>query len=586
MKKFVKSLLMGALVLSLSVSAMAKDKIFVGTNAEFPPFEYLEKGEVTGFDIELMNEMGKVLDAEVKVQDMAFDGLLPALQMKKVDVVIAGMTATEERKKTVAFTQPYYTASQVIIVKEGDNSIKSFDDLKGKRVGVMLGFTGDTVVSEIEGVKVERFNAAYAGIMALKADKVDAVVLDSEPAKNYVKQNAGLKIAEADAAQEEYAIALRKNDKELLEKIEKALAETLKQDITVEELIALVLEVGKYGVAGMELLDRANTKNYGDPEITKVNIGVGKNPGILISGHDLKDLEMLLEQTQGTGVDVYTHSEMLPAHYYPKFKKYSNFIGNYGNAWWKQQEEFESFNGPIIMTTNCIVPPKESYKNRIFTTGLVSFEGCKHIDGEVKDFSEVIEMAKRTLPPKEIETGEIIGGFAHNQVFQLADKIVEAIKNGDIKRFVVMGGCDGRSKKREYYTEFAKNLPKDTVILTAGCAKYRYNKLDLGMINGIPRVLDAGQCNDSYSLALIALKLKEVFNLDDINKLPIIYNISWYEQKAVIVLLSLLYLGVKNIHLGPTLPGFLSPNVAKVLIENFNIGGIGEVEEDLERFFK
>ena len=368
--------------------------------------------------------------------------------------------------------------------------------------------------------------------------------------------------------------------------IEKALAETLKQDITVEELIALVLEVGKYGVAGMELLDRANTKNYGDPEITKVNIGVGKNPGILISGHDLKDLEMLLEQTQGTGVDVYTHSEMLPAHYYPKFKKYSNFIGNYGNAWWKQQEEFESFNGPIIMTTNCIVPPKESYKNRIFTTGLVSFEGCKHIDGEVKDFSEVIEMAKRTLPPKEIETGEIIGGFAHNQVFQLADKIVEAIKNGDIKKFVVMGGCDGRSKKREYYTEFAKNLPKDTVILTAGCAKYRYNKLDLGMINGIPRVLDAGQCNDSYSLALIALKLKEVFNLDDINKLPIIYNISWYEQKAVIVLLSLLYLGVKNIHLGPTLPGFLSPNVAKVLVENFNIGGIGKVEEDLERFFK
>ena len=367
--------------------------------------------------------------------------------------------------------------------------------------------------------------------------------------------------------------------------IEKALAETLKQNITVEELISLVLEVGKYGVAGMELLDRANTKNYGDPEITKVNLGVEKNPGILISGHDLKDLEMLLEQTQGTGVDVYTHSEMLPAHYYPKFKKYSNFIGNYGNAWWKQQEEFESFNGPIIMTTNCIVPPKESYKNRIFTTGLVSFEGCKHIDGEIKDFSEVIEMAKRSLPPKEIEKGEIIGGFAHNQVFQLADKIVEAIKNGDIKKFIVMGGCDGRSKKREYYTEFAKNLPKDTVILTAGCAKYRYNKLDLGMINGIPRVLDAGQCNDSYSLALIALKLKEVFNLDDINKLPIIYNISWYEQKAVIVLLSLLYLGVKNIHLGPTLPGFLSPNVAKVLVENFNIGSIGEVEEDLERFF-
>ena len=367
--------------------------------------------------------------------------------------------------------------------------------------------------------------------------------------------------------------------------IEKALAETLKQNITVEELISLVLEVGKYGVAGMELLDRANTKNYGDPEITKVNLGVGKNPGILISGHDLKDLEMLLEQTQGTGVDVYTHSEMLPAHYYPKFKKYSNFIGNYGNAWWKQQEEFESFNGPIIMTTNCIVPPKESYKNRIFTTGLVSFEGCKHIDGEVKDFSEVIEMAKRSLPPIEIEKGEIIGGFAHNQVFQLADKIVEAIKNGDIKKFIVMGGCDGRSKKREYYTEFAKNLPKDTIILTAGCAKYRYNKLNLGDIGGIPRVLDAGQCNDSYSLALIALKLKEIFELNDINDLPIIYNISWYEQKAVIVLLALLYLGVKNIKLGPTLPGFLSENVAKVLVEQFGISGISTVEEDMEKFF-
>ena len=368
--------------------------------------------------------------------------------------------------------------------------------------------------------------------------------------------------------------------------IEDSLGKILEKNISVEELINLTLETGKYGVMGMELLDKANTENYGNPEITKVNIGVEKNPGILISGHDLKDLEMLLEQTQGTGVDVYTHSEMLPAHYYPKFKKYKNFIGNYGNAWWKQQEEFESFNGPILMTTNCIVPPKESYKNRIFTTGLVAFKGCKHIKGdEKKDFSEIIDLAKKSLPPKELETGEILGGFAHNQVFQLADKIVEAVKNGDIKRFVVMGGCDGRSKEREYYTEFAKHLPKDNIILTAGCAKYRYNKLDLGMINGIPRVLDAGQCNDSYSLALIALKLKEVFNLDDINKLPIIYNISWYEQKAVIVLLSLLYLGIKNIHLGPTLPGFLSPNVAKVLVENFNIGNIGEVEEDLERFF-
>lgn len=381
-----------------------------------------------------------------------------------------------------------------------------------------------------------------------------------------------------------HAEVLKFTDKNINLFIEKTLAELLRKDITAEELTALALEVGKYGVLGMELLDRANTKTYGNPEITKVNIGVGKNPGILISGHDLKDLETLLEQTQGTGVDVYTHSEMLPAHYYPRFKKYKNFVGNYGNAWWKQQEEFESFNGPIIMTTNCIVPPKPSYKNRVFTTGLVAFDGCRHISGEKKDFSEVIETAKKSLPPKEIEQGEIIGGFAHNQVFQLLDKVVKEVKKGNIKKFVVMGGCDGRSKKREYYTEFAKNLPKDTVILTAGCAKYRYNKLNLGDINGIPRVLDAGQCNDSYSLALIALKLKEVFGLDDINKLPIIYNIAWYEQKAVIVLLSLLYLGIKNIHLGPTLPAFLSPNAAKVLVENFGIGGITEVSNDLKLF--
>ena len=381
-----------------------------------------------------------------------------------------------------------------------------------------------------------------------------------------------------------HAEVLKFTDKNINLFIEKTLAELLRKDITADELTALALEVGKYGVLGMELLDRANTKTYGNPEITKVNIGVGKNPGILISGHDLKDLETLLEQTQGTGVDVYTHPEMLPAHYYPRFKKYKNFVGNYGNAWWKQQEEFESFNGPIIMTTNCIVPPKPSYKNRVFTTGLVAFDGCRHISGEKKDFSEVIETAKKSLPPKEIEQGEITGGFAHNQVFQLLDKVVEEVKKGNIKKFVVMGGCDGRSKKREYYTEFAKNLPKDTVILTAGCAKYRYNKLNLGDINGIPRVLDAGQCNDSYSLALIALKLKEVFGLDDINKLPIIYNIAWYEQKAVIVLLSLLYLGIKNIHLGPTLPAFLSPNIAKVLVENFGIGGITEVSNDLKLF--
>ena len=339
----------------------------------------------------------------------------------------------------------------------------------------------------------------------------------------------------------------------------------------------------------MSDLDAANTTAYGNPEITKVDIGVRKNPGILISGHDLKDLEMLLEQTKGTGVDVYTHSEMLPAHYYPFFKKYDNFAGNYGNAWWKQKEEFESFNGPILMTTNCIVPPKDSYKDRLWTTGAAGYPGCKHIDaayGETKDFSPIIEQAKKCQAPTEIETGTIVGGFAHEQVFALADQIVDAVKSGAIKKFVVMAGCDGRAKSRNYYTDFAKALPKDAVILTAGCAKYKYNKLNLGDINGIPRVLDAGQCNDSYSLALIALKLKEIFGLDDVNDLPIVYNIAWYEQKAVIVLLALLYLGVKNIHLGPTLPAFLSPNVAKVLVDNFGIAGIGTVEDDMKLFFE
>ena len=369
--------------------------------------------------------------------------------------------------------------------------------------------------------------------------------------------------------------------------MQSTLAKTLDDSLTIDELIALTLETGKVGVDGMALLDSANTGTYGNPEITKVNIGVRNNPGILVSGHDLKDLELLLKQTEGTGIDVYTHSEMLPAHYYPAFKKYSHFAGNYGNAWWKQKEEFESFNGPILMTTNCIVPPKDSYKDRIYTTGAAGFVGVKHIKGESednKDFSEIIEQAKKCAPPKEIETGEIIGGFAHNQVFALADQVVEAVKSGAIKKFFVMAGCDGRAKSRDYYTEFAKALPKDTVILTAGCAKYKYNKLPLGDINGIPRVLDAGQCNDSYSLALIALKLKEVFELQDINELPIAFNIAWYEQKAVIVLLSLLYLGVKNIHLGPTLPAFLSPNVAKVLVENFGIGGITNVEDDLKMF--
>lgn len=390
------------------------------------------------------------------------------------------------------------------------------------------------------------------------------------------------------SAYSKHANVLLKDDEEVDAFLQRALASTLDDNLSVEELIALTMETGKHGVSGMALLDKANTEAYGNPEITKVNIGVGTNPGILVSGHDLRDLEMLLEQTQGTGVDVYTHSEMLPAHYYPAFKKYPNFIGNYGNAWWKQKEEFESFNGPILMTTNCIVPPKDSYKDRLYTTGAAGYPGCTHIPGEIgeqKDFSVIIEHAKRCAAPTEIETGELIGGFAHAQVLALADQVVDAVKSGAIKKFVVMAGCDGRAKSREYYTEFAKALPKDAVILTAGCAKYKYNKLPLGDINGIPRVLDAGQCNDSYSLAVIALKLKEVFGLDDINDLPIAYNIAWYEQKAVIVLLALLYLGVKNIHLGPTLPAFLSPNVAKVLVENFGIAGISTVEEDLKFFF-
>ena len=387
------------------------------------------------------------------------------------------------------------------------------------------------------------------------------------------------------SAYSKHANVLSKKDPQIDAFLQRALAATLDDSLSADELVALALEAGKYGVMGMELLDQANTTAYGNPEITKVNIGVRKNPAILVSGHDLKDLEMLLEQTQGTGVDVYTHSEMLPAHYYPAFKKYPNFVGNYGNAWWKQKEEFESFHGPILMTTNCIVPPKDSYKDRLYTTGAAGYPGCPHIPGEMgeqKDFSALIAHAKRLEAPEEIEQGNIVGGFAHHQVLALADQIVEAVKSGAIKKFVVMAGCDGRAKSRNYYEEFAKALPKDTVILTAGCAKYKYNKLDLGDIGGIPRVLDAGQCNDSYSLAVIALKLKEVFGLDDINQLPIFYNISWYEQKAVIVLLALLYLGVKNIHLGPTLPAFLSPNVARILVDTFGISGIGSVEEDLK----
>ena len=385
-----------------------------------------------------------------------------------------------------------------------------------------------------------------------------------------------------------HANVLLQEDREADAFLQRALAATLDDGLSVDDLIHLTLETGEYGVRGMALLDRANTETYGNPEITTVDIGVGSNPGILVSGHDLRDMEMLLEQTQGTGVDVYTHSEMLPAQYYPAFKKYPNFKGNYGNAWWRQKEEFEMFNGPILMTTNCIVPPKDSYKDRLYTTGAAGYPGCTYINGGIggkKDFSVIIQHAKRCEPPTGIEQGQIVGGFAHAQVLALADKVVDAVKSGKIRKFVVMAGCDGRAKSRTYYTDFAKALPEDTIILTAGCAKYRYNKLNLGDIEGIPRVLDAGQCNDSYSLALIAMKLQEIFGLDDINDLPIIYNIAWYEQKAVIVLLALLSLGIKNIHLGPTLPAFLSPNVVNVLVEKFGIAGIDSVESDVELFF-
>ncbi len=385
-----------------------------------------------------------------------------------------------------------------------------------------------------------------------------------------------------------HANVLLQEDREVDAFLQRALAATLDDGLSVDDLIHLTLETGEYGVRGMALLDRANTETYGNPEITTVDIGVGSNPGILVSGHDLRDMEMLLEQTQGTGVDVYTHSEMLPAQYYPAFKKYPNFKGNYGNAWWRQKEEFEMFNGPILMTTNCIVPPKDSYKDRLYTTGAAGYPGCTYINGGIggkKDFSVIIQHAKRCEPPTGIEQGQIVGGFAHAQVLALADKVVDAVKSGKIRKFVVMAGGDGRAKSRTYYTDFAKALPEDTVILTAGCAKYRYNKLNLGDIEGIPRVLDAGQCNDSYSLAVIAMKLQEIFGLDDINDLPIIYNIAWYEQKAVIVLLALLSLGIKNIHLGPTLPAFLSPNVVNVLVEKFGIAGIDSVESDVELFF-
>lgn len=430
------------------------------------------------------------------------------------------------------------------------------------------------------------FTASTRVEMLAKAASVGVLATQNEDIRSLREMiTYGLK---GMAAYAEHAANLGKADPEVNAFVYEALAATLDDSLSADELVALTLKTGEYGVKVMALLDEANTSRFGNPEITQVSIGVRSNPAILISGHDLNDLEQLLEQTRGTGVDVYTHGEMLPAHYYPAFKKYGNFAGNYGNAWWKQTEEFEAFRGPILFTTNCIVPPRsEEVKSRIFTTGSSGYPGCRHIEvGEngKKDFSEIIALAKTLPAPKELETGTIVGGFAHHQVLALADKVVEAVKSGAIRKFFVMAGCDGRMKSRDYYTEFAEKLPEDTVILTAGCAKYRYNKLGLGDIGGIPRVLDAGQCNDSYSLAVIALKLKEVFGLEDINQLPIAFNIAWYEQKAVIVLLALLYLGVKNIHLGPTLPGFLSPNVAKVLVEKFGIAGVGSVDEDLELF--
>ena len=443
---------------------------------------------------------------------------------------------------------------------------------------------GNPVGSDFKGCAT--WTATTSEEMMEKASQVGVLATENEDIRSLRELIMyGLKGL---AAYMEHAMNLGHDKEEVHAFMAETLVKILDDSLSADELTALALETGKFGVDGMALLDEANTSTYGHPEITKVNIGVRNNPGILISGHDLKDLEMLLEQTEGTGVDVYTHGEMLPGHYYPKFKKYSHFAGNYGNAWWLQNKEFASFNGPILMTTNCITPVQDSYRGRIFTTGAVGYEGCIHITADEnghKDFSQIIELAKTCKAPTEIETGEIVGGFAHNQVLALADQVVDAVKSGAIRRFFVMAGCDGRAKSRDYYREFAEKLPKDTVILTAGCAKYKYNKLPLGDINGIPRVLDAGQCNDSYSLVVIALKLAEVFGTDSVNELPISYNIAWYEQKAVIVLLSLLHLGVKNIHLGPTLPAFLSPNVSKVLVENFGIGGITNVEDDMKMFY-
>jgi hydroxylamine reductase len=510
-----------------------------------------------------------------KLQDLliyATKGISEVIVKGKLDVNTLG-NVNHEILKSLFITITNANFDEAAIEKQVNKLIGIRNDLKKKVSGVQFGDAAN-------------FEVTDRASMLEKASKVGVLATENEDIRSLRELiTYGLK---GMAAYTHHALNLGKENVEIYSFIYEALAATLDNTLTADDLVALTMKTGQFGVSAMALLDEANTSKYGNPEITNVNIGVGKNPGILISGHDLTDLEQLLEQTKGTGVDVYTHSEMLPAHYYPFFKKYDNFVGNYGNAWWKQVEEFATFNGPILFTTNCIVPPKsDEIRNRIFTTGASGYPGCTHIEADEKgkkDFSAVIEMAKKSNAPTEIETGNIVGGFAHSQVIALADKVVDAVKSGAIKKFFVMAGCDGRMKSRDYYTEFAQKLPKDTVILTAGCAKYRYNKLPLGDIGGIPRVLDAGQCNDSYSLAVIALKLKEVFNLNDINELPIAYNIAWYEQKAVIVLLALLYLGVKNIHLGPTLPGFLSPNVAKVLVDTFGIAGIGTVDDDIAMF--
>ncbi len=527
-----------------------------------------------GIGCEIKGVCGK--NEEVaNLQDLliyATKGISEVVVKGKLDVNTLG-NVNHEILKSLFITITNANFDEAAIEKQINKLIAIRNDLKKKVSGVQFGDAAN-------------FEVTDRASMLEKASKVGVLATENEDVRSLRELIIyGLK---GMAAYTHHALNLGKENADIYSFVYEALAATLDNTLSADDLVALTMKTGQFGVSAMALLDEANTSKYGNPEITSVNIGVGKNPGILISGHDLTDLEQLLEQTKGTGVDVYTHSEMLPAHYYPFFKKYENFVGNYGSSWWKQVEEFATFNGPILFTTNCIVPPKsEEIRNRIFTTGASGYPGCTHIEADEKgkkDFSAVIEMAKKSKAPTEIETGNIVGGFAHSQVIALADKVVDAVKSGAIKKFFVMAGCDGRMKSRDYYTQFAQKLPKDTVILTAGCAKYRYNKLPLGDIGGIPRVLDAGQCNDSYSLAVIALKLKEVFNLNDINELPIVYNIAWYEQKAVIVLLALLYLGVKNIHLGPTLPGFLSPNVAKVLVETFGIAGIGTVDDDIAMF--